>query len=97
MAVSNANRSLIDAFLKTQRARVSTGGISPDRYEASRNHIELFAKWVATTDNESVFSVNPVKWQDFYDWLGEQIAKQRKWRGWREKGETSRVWSGVCS
>ena len=60
--------------------------MSSDRYEASRNHVEAFAKWVATTENESILSLNPIKWQDFYDWLGEQIAKQRKWRAGGKKG-----------
>jgi len=78
--VTNANRSLIDAYLKTQRTRVNTGQISTDRYEASRNHIESFAKWITTTDNDSILSVSSVKWQDFYDWLSDQIALRRKWR-----------------
>lgn len=85
--VSNANRSLIDAYLKTQRAKVNTGSMSTDRYEASRNHVEAFAKWIGTTENESILSIDPTKWQEFYDWLGDQIAKHRKWRAGGKTGK----------
>ena len=86
-AISNANRSLIDAYLKTQRGKVNTGDLSVDRYEASRHHVETFVTWIGTTDNESILSITPAKWQEFYDWLTDQIGRHRQWRSGGKVGK----------